>query len=65
MVITIIAGRVTLVGEGGVCVQGFGGGNLREGGHFERPRRRWEDNIRMNLQRHGIGRHGLDLSGSG
>jgi hypothetical protein len=25
-----------------------------------RPRRIWEDNIKMDLQRSGMGRHGLD-----
>jgi hypothetical protein len=29
-----------------------------------RPRRRWEDNIKMNIQEVGWG-HGLDLAGSG
>ena len=29
-----------------------------------RPRRRWEDNIKMDLQEVGRG-HGIDLSGSG
>jgi len=30
-----------------------------------RPRRRWEDNIQMDLQEVGCGGHGLDRSGSG
>jgi hypothetical protein len=30
-----------------------------------RPRRRWEDNIKMNLQEVGWGGHGLDQSRSG
>jgi hypothetical protein len=30
-----------------------------------RPRRRWVDNIRMDLGRGGMGRCGLDWSGSG
>jgi hypothetical protein len=30
-----------------------------------RPRRRWEDNITMDLSRNGKGRHGLDRCGSG
>jgi len=30
-----------------------------------RPRRRWEDNIKMDLQEVGCGRHGLDWAGSG
>jgi hypothetical protein len=32
---------------------------------LERPRRRWEDNIRMNLQEVGCWGNGLDRSGSG
>jgi hypothetical protein len=31
---------------------------------LERPRRRWEDNIKMDLREVGWG-HGLDQSGSG
>ena len=31
---------------------------------LERPRRRWEDNVKMDLQEVGCG-HGLDWSGSG
>jgi hypothetical protein len=30
-----------------------------------RPRRRWEDNIKMDLREVGWGRHGLNQSGSG
>ena len=30
-----------------------------------RPRRRWEDNIKMDLEEVGCGGHGLDRSGSG
>ena len=30
-----------------------------------RPRRRWEDNIKMDLLEVGFGGHGLDLAGSG
>jgi hypothetical protein len=30
-----------------------------------RPRRRWKDNIRMNVQEVGLGRNGLDRAGSG
>jgi hypothetical protein len=30
-------------------------GNLRERDHFGRPRRRWEDNIKMDLQEVGCG----------
>jgi hypothetical protein len=30
---------------------------------LERPRRRWEDNIKMDLREVGWGGHGLDQSG--
>ena len=30
-----------------------------------RPRRRWEDNIKMNLQEVGCGSFGVDRAGSG
>jgi hypothetical protein len=30
-----------------------------------RPRHRWEENIKMELQRSEIQKYGLDLSGSG
>jgi hypothetical protein len=29
---------------------GFWWGDLREGDHLGRPRRRWDDNIKMDLQ---------------
>jgi len=32
---------------------------------FGRPRRRWEDNIKMDLQEVGCGGMGLDRAGSG
>ena len=32
---------------------------------FGRPRHRWEDNIKMDLQEVGGGGHGLDRTGSG
>jgi hypothetical protein len=31
-------------------------GSLRERGHWGKPRRRWEDNIKMDLQEVGGGR---------
>jgi hypothetical protein len=39
-------------------VQGFGGENLSENRPLGRPRRRWEDNIKMDLQEVGCG--GID-----
>jgi hypothetical protein len=38
-------------------IQGFGGGHLREE-PFGRPRPRWEDDIKMDLQEEGCG--GMD-----
>jgi hypothetical protein len=32
---------------------------------LERPKHRWEDNIKMDLLRGWVGGHRLDLSGSG
>jgi hypothetical protein len=37
---------------------GFWWGNLRERNHLRRPRCRWEDNIKMDLQKMGCG--GMD-----
>jgi hypothetical protein len=37
---------------------GFWWGNLRERDHFVRPRNRWEDNIKMDLQE--VGCCGMD-----
>ena len=49
-------------GEEG-CIQGLVG--KPEGKRpLGRPRRKWEDNINMELQKAGLG-YGLDLSGSG
>ena len=40
-------------------------GKLEEKRPFGRPRRIWEDNIKMDLQEVGCGGMGLDRSGSG
>ena len=32
---------------------------------FGRPKRKQENNIKMDLEQSGMGRHGLDCSGSG
>ena len=37
------------VGRGEVCIQGFSGGT-EEKKPLRRPRRRWEDNIKMDLE---------------
>jgi hypothetical protein len=37
---------------------GFWWGDLREGDHLERPKHRWEDNIKIDLQEVGWG--GMD-----
>ena len=39
----------------GTSIYRFWWGNLREKGPLERPRRRWEDNIKMDLQEVGCG----------
>jgi len=39
-------------------------GKLEEKRPLERPRHKWEDNIKMDLQEVGCG-HGLNCSGSG
>ena len=46
------AGHVARMGE--LCT-GFWWGNLRERDHWGDPRRRWEDNIKMDLQEVGGG----------
>jgi hypothetical protein len=56
------AGHVARMGEGRgvyrVLVVKPGGKRA-----LERPRRRWEDNIKMDLQEVGCGEYGLDLAG--
>ena len=44
---------------------GFWWGNLRGKRPLGRPKRRWEDNIKMDLQEVGGGYGGLDGVGSG
>jgi len=46
---------------------GFWRGNLRERDHSKDTKRRWEDNIKVDIQDvgWGMGGHGLDLYGSG
>jgi len=48
------AGHVARVGEERVCM-GSWWGNRSEGDHWGRLRRRWVDNIRMDLQEVGCG----------
>jgi hypothetical protein len=48
------AEHVASMGRGEVCT-GFWWGNLRERNPLGRPRRRWEDNIRIDLQEVGCG----------
>jgi hypothetical protein len=48
------------MGRGEACI-GFWWGNLRERRPLGRPKRRWEDNIRMDLQEVGCG--GMDWIG--
>jgi len=58
---------------GGVCsayggeksrIQGFSGKPERKG-PLGRPRHRWVDNIKMDLQEVGCGGYGMDRAGSG
>jgi hypothetical protein len=42
----------------GEAYTGFWFGDLRKGDHLGRPRRRWEDNIKMDLQE--VGCRGMD-----
>ena len=58
------AGHVARMGEGsGVYMVLVG--KPEEKRSLERPRRRWEDNIKMDLQEVGWEGHGLDRAGSG
>jgi hypothetical protein len=53
-----MGGACGAYGGGESCAQGVGG-------PLGRPRRRWEDNIKMNLQEVGGGCGGLGGVGSG
>jgi hypothetical protein len=55
-------------GRGGACGQVHAGcwwGRPERKRSLGRSRRRWENNIKMNLKEKGIGRHGLDGASSG
>jgi hypothetical protein len=43
----------------------FSVGKPEEKRPLERPKRRWEDGVRMDLREIGLGGCGLDLTGSG
>jgi len=47
-------GHVARIGREEACT-GFWWGNLRKKRPLERPRRRWEDNIKMDLHEVGYG----------
>jgi hypothetical protein len=49
-----MVGACSLDGGGESCVQGFGG-EIRGKEPLGRPRHRWEDNIKMDLQELGCG----------
>jgi hypothetical protein len=55
------AGHVAHMVGGERRVQGFGGGNLKRKRPLGRPRRRWEDNIRVDLQE--VDCRGVDCGG--
>jgi len=58
------AGHVARMGERkGVCRALVG--KPEEKSPLGRPRLRWEDNIKMDLQEVGCGEYGLDREGSG
>ena len=59
------AGLLARIGGEESCMQGFNGGKPEGKRPIGRPRRRWEDNIKMDLQEVVLGGHGLDRSGSG
>jgi len=48
------AGHVARTGQDRGCIWSWWG-NRREGDYLGRPRRRWVDNIRMDLQEEGFG----------
>jgi hypothetical protein len=51
---------------GGACsTNGDFGGEAGRKRPLGRPRRRWEDNIKTDLERYTMGWYGLDSSGSG
>jgi len=56
-----MGGACITYGREETCIQGFGGGKLRED-HLVN-RRRWEDNIKMDLQE--VECEGLDRCDSG
>jgi hypothetical protein len=58
------AGHVARMGRGEACT-GFFMGKPEGKRPLGRPRRIWEDNIKMNLQEVGCGGCGLDRAGSG
>ena len=49
-----MGGVYSAYGGGVRCIEGFGG-NTEGKRPFGRPRRRWEDNIKMDLQEVGCG----------
>ena len=60
-----MGGAGSTYGVRGEVYTGFWWGNLKGKRPFGIPRSRWEDNIKMDLQKVGFGVYGLDRSGSG
>jgi len=51
-----LAGHVASMGDSRMCIECFGGETCER--PLGRPRRRWEDNIKMDLQQ--VGCRGMD-----
>jgi hypothetical protein len=53
-------GLLHIWGEDERCTQSFGGGKPKGNRQIGGPRRRWEDNRKIDLQEVECGEHGLD-----
>jgi len=56
----VMGGACSIYGGRGEVHTGFWCRNLREGDHLEEPRRKWADNVEMDLWEVGPEGHGLD-----
>ena len=64
LLLLLLAGHVARMGERRVVYRALVG-KPEERRPLERPERRWEDNIKMDLREVGWRGHGLDQSGPG